>query len=170
MQPHCKSEEGSTHRHAKPPAGGGELKALLAECRAAGLRRTRLLERVLRALQAREQPVNIGELLATRGIAGACDPATLYRLLQRLEEKGLVRRIGLHERAAHYALRRAHHHDYVVCRDCGDIELLEMDCPVEKLEREVGRRTGFQKVYHELQFYGVCPDCGGKGGAGGVVF
>jgi Fur family ferric uptake transcriptional regulator len=34
-----------------------------------------------------------------------------------------------------------------------------MACPVEKLEREVGRRTGFREVYHELQFYGVCPQC-----------
>jgi Fe2+ or Zn2+ uptake regulation protein len=135
------------------------LTALLAACRAAGLRRTRLLERVLRVLQMHPAPVSTGELLAARGIAGACDPATLYRLLQRLEEKGLVRRIGLHERSAHYALRRDHHHDYVVCRECGDVELLKMECPVERLEREVGRRTGFREIYHELQFYGICPQC-----------
>jgi Fur family ferric uptake transcriptional regulator len=118
-----------------------------------------LLERVLRVLQMHPAPVSTGELLAARGIAGACDPATLYRLLQRLEEKGLVRRIGLHERSAHYALRRDHHHDYVVCRECGDVELLKMECPVERLEREVGRRTGFREIYHELQFYGICPQC-----------
>ncbi len=135
------------------------LAALLTACRAAGLRRTRLLERVLRVLQMRPEPVNTQELLAARGIAGACDPATLYRLLQRLEEKGLVRRIGLHERSAHYALRRDHHHDYVVCRKCGDVELLKMECPVERIEREVGRRTGFREIDHELQFYGICPQC-----------
>jgi Fur family ferric uptake transcriptional regulator len=136
------------------------LAALLASCRAAGLRRTHLLERVLAVLHDHAEPVSIQELQKSRGIAGTCDPATLYRLLQRLETKGLVRRIGLHERAAHYALHRAQHHDYVVCRECGDVATLDMACPVEKLEREVGRRTGFKEVYHELQFYGVCPQCG----------
>jgi Fur family ferric uptake transcriptional regulator len=150
------------HQHGSSEPSPGPLEtpaALLAACRAAGLRRTQLLERVLAVLQAREEPVNIGDLRQARGIRGACDPATLYRLLQRLETIGLVRRIGLHERAAHFALHRAHHHDYVVCRECGDVAALPMACPVEKLEREVGRRTGFREVYHELQFYGVCPQC-----------
>jgi Fur family ferric uptake transcriptional regulator len=136
---------------------------LLAACRAAGLRRTHLLRRVLDVLQSKAAPVSIRELLAAKGVQGVCDPATLYRLLQRLEEKGIVRRIGLHERAAHFTLRRGHHHDYVVCRQCGDVALLDMDCPAEKLERAVGRRTGFTDVDHELQFYGVCPKCGKDG-------
>ena len=154
---HAHQHEGSGH-----PAGSPETPAgLLAACRAEGLRRTHLLERVLAVLSARDEPVNIGDLQKARGIRGACNPATLYRLLQRLEAIGLVRRIGLHERAAHFTLHRLHHHhDYVVCRECGDVATLQMACPVEKLEREVGRRTGFREVYHELQFYGVCPACG----------
>jgi len=135
---------------------------LLAACRTAGLRRTHLLRRVLEVLQRQAAPVSISELSSSRGVRGDCDPATLYRLLQRLEAKGLVRRIGLHERAAHYTLRRGHHHDYVVCRECGDVALLDMACPAQKMEHEVGRRTGFKAVDHELQFYGVCPKCGTK--------
>jgi len=138
------------------------LDELLAACRAAGLRRTHLLLRVLEVLQRQTAPVSIRELSTTRSIRDDCDPATLYRLLQRLETKGLVRRIGLHERAAHYTLRRGHHHDYVVCRECGDVALLDMACPAQKLEREVSRSTGFKNVDHELQFYGVCPKCGKK--------
>lgn len=136
---------------------------LLAACRSAGLRRTHLLRRVLDVLQSKAAPVSIRELQAAKGVQGVCDPATLYRLLQRLEEKSIVRRIGLHERAAHFTLRRGHHHDYVVCRQCGDVALLDMDCPAEKLEQAVGRRTGFTDVDHELQFYGVCPKCSKAG-------
>ncbi len=153
------------HAHTHPTESGCKICAeeppadLLAACRAAGLRRTHLLRRVLDVLQRRAAPVSIRQLATTRAIRDICDPATLYRLLQRLEAKGLVRRIGLHERAAHFTLRRGHHHDYVVCRECGDVALLEMECPAEKLEREVGRRTGFKEVDHELQFYGVCPKC-----------
>jgi Fur family ferric uptake transcriptional regulator len=135
---------------------------LLAVCRAAGLRRTHLLENVLEVLRTHSEPIKIGDLVLAKGIRGTCDPATLYRLLERLESRGIVRRIGLHERAAHFTLRRAHHHDYVVCRECGDVATLDMDCPAEKLETEVGRRTGFREIYHELQFYGVCPRCAAK--------
>lgn len=148
------------HSHGpNAPCVERTLPALLADCRAAGLRRTQLLKHVLKVLVDRKEPVSIQQLLSARGIAGTCDPTTLYRLLQRLEEKGLVRRIGLHERAAHYTLPQDHHHDYVVCGSCGEVEVLAMKCPVEQLEREVGRRTGFKGVYHELLFYGVCPQC-----------
>jgi len=151
------------HQNSSCQQCGQETPAeLLAACRAAGLRRTQLLENVLEVLRTHAEPVKISGLLQARGIRGTCDPATLYRLLQRLETKGLVRRIGLHERAAHFTLHRAHHHDYVVCRECGDVATLKMDCPVEKLENEVGRRTGFREVYHELQFYGVCPKCSAR--------
>ncbi len=151
--------------HSHLPAADESPASLLAFCRAAGLRRTHLLARVLEVLRGREEPVNIRDLQQTRGIKGVCSPVTLYRLLQRLEAIGLVRRIGLHERAAHFTLHRAHHHhDYVVCRDCGAVATLKMECPVEKLEREVGRRTcrfpRSQFTMNCMFFTGVCPACG----------
>jgi len=126
------------------------------------MRRTRLLAKVLEILVECDEPVAVKSLLERKSIGGNCDPATLYRLLGRLEKAGIIRRLGLHDRAAYYEListEEHHHHDYVVCTVCGKLQSLDMHCPVESMEVEVSRRTGFQQLHHELQYYGICPDC-----------
>lgn len=32
-------------------------------------------------------------------------------------------------------------------------------CQVHELEEEIRTTTGFQGLYHELKFFGVCPKC-----------
>ena len=34
-----------------------------------------------------------------------------------------------------------------------------MDCPVGSLERRLEKASGFRHMYHELEFFGVCPGC-----------
>ena len=124
------------------------------------MRITAALEKILTLLVSKEGPVTVKSLLNSKNIQGSCDPATIYRLLQKLEEKGIIRKIGLHDRSTHFILNDyGQHRDYVVCLDCGEVEVLEMACPVEDLENKVSKNTGFQDVYHELQFYGTCPEC-----------
>ncbi len=129
-------------------------------CRKKGMRITSVLEKILPLLASKEGPVTVKSLFESKNIKGSCDPATVYRLLQKLEEKGIIRKLGLHDRSTHFILNNEEqHHDYVVCIDCGEVETLGMACPVEDLENKVSKSTGFQNVYHELQFYGVCPEC-----------
>ncbi|MEM9079296.1 MAG: transcriptional repressor [Verrucomicrobiota bacterium] len=126
----------------------------------AGLRKTRLLRVVVEALAEFSRPVTLKELESSEEILSSCDRTTLFRLLKRLQEKGLVRRIGLHERAAFFTLAMpGGHHDYLVCRSCGRVDVLEIACPVEALESEVAEKTGYSNLYHELEIYGMCPEC-----------
>jgi Fur family ferric uptake transcriptional regulator len=132
----------------------------ISTCRERGLRRTMAMQELLRALIASERPLTLGELCELDSLADQCDRATVYRLLGRLEEKGVVRRLGFRERAAYYVFAfPGEHHDYLVCIDCGKIESLGLDCPVEALEKEVMSQTGFSGIYHELEFFGRCPAC-----------
>jgi len=138
------------------------LERIIERCRGQGMRRTRLLARLLGILLTDEGPVAVKTLSEHPEIGGQCDPATLYRLLARLQAAGIIRRIGLHERAAYYELVSedcSDHYDYVVCTQCGRLEALDMHCPVEAMEGEVARRTGYRHLHHELQYYGVCPQC-----------
>ncbi len=139
-----------------------QLDWAIQTCRERGLRRTKAMQELLRALIASDRPVTLGELCELDALADQCDRATIYRLLGRLEEKGVVRRLGLHERAAYYVFcYPGEHHDYLVCTGCGKIELLGLECPVEALEKEVMSQTGFTGIYHELEFFGRCPACAG---------
>ena len=133
---------------------------LLTRCRENGLRRTSALEAVLETLQQAGRPMTHGELSDAPKLKGHCDPATIFRLLQRLTDKGITRRLGLHERAAHFTLIVPDSHsDYLICTSCGSIEAVNAPCPVHALEAEIKEKTGFKNLYHELEFFGTCPAC-----------
>lgn len=132
----------------------------LTRCREAGLRRTKALEELVETLHAAQGPMTLAELAESPRLSTLCDKATLYRLLHRLTDKGIVRRLGLHERAAYFALIiPGDHRDYLICTQCGSIASIDAPCPVHQLEEEIRTSTGFQGLYHELEFFGVCPKC-----------
>lgn len=141
-----------------------DIQSYVAKCvetlRARGMRRTPALERVIEEMAIAGRPLTVQELAAKPALAKQCDQATVYRLVIKLLEQGLVRKLGLQERSAYFALLiPGEHHDYLVCTECGSIRSIDMSCPVKKLERDVMKSSGFTRVYHELEFYGVCPAC-----------
>ncbi|MEJ6725253.1 MAG: transcriptional repressor [Akkermansiaceae bacterium] len=133
---------------------------LLERARASGLRRTKALEAILTCLADHNRPMTLGDLSSCGHLSKQCDQTTVFRLLQRLSDKGIVRRLGLHERAAYFALLiPGTHRDYLICTECGSIEAIDAPCPVHQLEEEIRQETGFQNLYHELEFFGTCPKC-----------
>jgi Fur family transcriptional regulator, ferric uptake regulator len=132
----------------------------LDRCRAQGLRRTRALEQLLATLAEQSRPMTLAELATSPRMREQCDKATVFRLLQRLTEHGILRRLGLHERAAYFTLLiPGRHQDYLICTECGSIESIQAPCPVHHLEDEIRETTGFRNLYHELEFFGTCPTC-----------
>ena len=103
----------------------------------------------------------MADLCESDGLSNQCDRATVFRLLGRRLEKGIIRKWGFQERAAYYIFSYpGEHNDYLVCTDCGKIETLSLKyCPVEALEKEVMKNSGFSGIYHELEFFGQCPAC-----------
>ena len=136
-----------------------KIKNLMEECASSGLRRTAALEACLKVLVTADQPMTLQQIAASSSFDVSCDHATIYRLMIRLEERRIVRRIGFHSRAVHYCLRDHHHQDYLICRDCGTVEVLDIACPVEHLEKQIAEESGFSDLEHELQFFGRCTAC-----------
>lgn len=154
------------HHHHHEGCVRAEPEKLLQDClgraRAAGLRRTKALEDVLGILIRACQPLTLADIAGSELLGSGADKATVYRLLMKLEHHALIRRLGLHDRAAYYTLVvPGEHHDYLICNDCGRIEKLDISCPVQSLEKQIARNSGFKKLYHELEFFGQCPDCAG---------
>jgi len=140
------------------------MRALIQEivdrCRELGLRRTKALEELIATLIENDRPMTLAELATSERLAEQCDKATVFRLLQRLAAHGIVRRLGLHERAAYFTLLiPGKHSDYLICTSCGRIQTIQAPCPVHKLEEEIRAKTGYRNLYHELEFFGVCPEC-----------
>ena len=136
------------------------LNSIIALCRTEGLRRTKALEELLITLLESDRPMTLAELAESPRLSNQCDKATVFRLLKRLEDKGILRRLGLHERAAYFALLLPdQHRDYLICTECGSIEPINAPCPVHELEKEIKFTTGYKNLYHELEFFGICPRC-----------
>jgi len=133
---------------------------ILKQCKENGLRRTKALEVLLETLLVENAPMTLAELSEHSNLADMCDRATVFRLLQRLTDKGIIRRLGLHERAAYFSLLiPGRHQDFLICTSCGDIAPIKAPCPVHELEKEIAHSTGFADLYHKLEFYGICPQC-----------
>lgn len=134
----------------------------MENARASGLRRTKALEDVLSILIHACQPLTLADIAESEQLGSGADKATVYRLLMKLEQRALIRRLGLHDRSAYYIMiLPGEHHDYLICNDCGRIEKLDIACPVQSLEKQIAKKSGFKKLYHELEFFGQCPDCAG---------
>jgi Fur family transcriptional regulator, ferric uptake regulator len=136
------------------------VQEIIERLRKAGLRRTKALEELITTLLESERPMTLAELAASKRLSDQCDKATVFRLLQKLAGHGVVRRLGLHERAAYFTLLvPGKHSDYLICTSCGSIEAIQAPCPVHQLEDEIREKTGYRNLYHELEFFGVCPKC-----------
>lgn len=132
----------------------------LDRARERGLRQTAALEDVLRMLIEAPKPLTLADIASSPNLSSQADRATVYRLLTKLEKLAIIRRLGLHDRAAYYTMIfPGEHNDYLVCTECGKIERLDIECPVEELETRIAKQSKFTRLYHELMFFGVCPAC-----------
>jgi Fur family ferric uptake transcriptional regulator len=90
--------------------------------------------------------------------------ATLYRTLARLVEAGLVHKIEMAEGQAQYEVMVGrHHHDHMICLQCGRIVEFESR-EIERLQEEICRRKGFRMTGHMHQIRGRCAACVGGDG------
>lgn len=86
--------------------------------------------------------------------------ATVYRVLTQFEAAGLVTRHHFEDGMAVFELYQGSHHDHIICIDCGRIEEF-VDAEIEKRQKAVADRLGFEIRDHSLILYGHCrqPDC-----------
>lgn len=86
--------------------------------------------------------------------------ATVYRTLKLLAESGVASERRFGDGLSRYELadEAKHHHDHLICVNCGKI--IEFEEPrIEALQDEIARRYGFTITSHKHEMYGTCADC-----------
>lgn len=81
--------------------------------------------------------------------------ATVYRVLTQFEAAGLVHKHHFEGGQAVFELERGHHHDHIVCVDCGHVEEF-YDELIETRQKAVAAKSGFDIQDHSLILYGRC--------------
>jgi Fur family peroxide stress response transcriptional regulator len=87
--------------------------------------------------------------------------ATVYKTLDMLKDLGEVLQIGLRD-DSHYDGNKPYPHPHLICMKCQKIMDGELDTTVKNFVQEVEQNFGFQIIKHQLDFYGICPDCQNK--------
>lgn len=81
--------------------------------------------------------------------------ATVYRVLTQFVNAGLAEKHHFEGGQAVFELDRGHHHDHIVCAQCGRVEEF-VDDTIEKCQRDIAASKGFEITDHSLIIYGRC--------------
>ena len=81
--------------------------------------------------------------------------ATVYLVLTQFEQAGLVIRHNFEGARAVFELNQGHHHDHMVCVECGKVFEFH-DPTIEERQRKVAEKAGFMMDEHSLYIYGAC--------------
>jgi len=93
--------------------------------------------------------------------------ATVYRVLTQFEQAGLLTRHHFESGKAVFELNQGHHHDHLVCINCGRVEEF-LDPEIEKRQTQIAAERGFRIREHALYLYAECvkANCPHRPGAG----
>jgi len=84
--------------------------------------------------------------------------ATVYRTLMMLVDSGLAQQRHFGKGQSLFEAVSDHHHDHLICTDCGLIVEFENET-IERLQESVVKKHGFTLKHHKMELYGICPAC-----------
>lgn len=86
--------------------------------------------------------------------------ASIYRILEELEEISVVQRVEIGSGMAHFEpVRRGRgHHHHLVCDRCGRLEPFS-DEGLERAIKRVSERVALDVSEHEVVLHGACQAC-----------
>lgn len=128
--------------------------------KAKGLKSTRQRSLIIDTFLASEGHASVEELWSrVRSADAKVSVATVYRTMKLLVESGLAhaRNFGDGQTRYEAAIGR-HHHDHLICTNCGDIIEFEND-RIEQLQDTIAKRHGFKVTSHKMELYGLCKNC-----------
>lgn len=138
------------------------MKSTLELLKHNGARITKTRLAVLDIFSHENQPLSVAEILLFLKKQGILvNKTTVYREMEFLLEKGIVVAVFIDEKHTKYELNLGHHH-HLVCRNCGNIEEIEMK-EIENLfvviEKKLKQKMKFTNISHSLEFFGICSTC-----------
>lgn len=84
--------------------------------------------------------------------------ATVYKTITLLKEMGEVLELGFADWGSRYDGKKPYPHPHVICTECGAIVDPEFAL-MNKLAREMAKKSGYSITHHRLDFFGICPAC-----------
>ncbi|MGE3262935.1 MAG: Fur family transcriptional regulator [Bacteriovoracia bacterium] len=145
------------HAHDEPAMK--RLDWAIGQIREKSLRVTTQRKNMLAALLKSDRPLSAEEVF-DRLKKGTSDLTTVFRSLGDLEAAGLLRRHEFGDGLRRYEVvqEKGHHHHFIHCRSCGNVEAFD-GCDFEKVLSKSLERRGYKKIQHNLEVMALCSAC-----------
>lgn len=129
--------------------------------KSADLKQTKKRELIIAILESSKKPLTAEEIYELSSKEMKMSFSTIYRALNALSDKGIITKT-VHQDGKMYYKIHSHSHEHILkCIKCE--EKISIDtCPLESLESNICKDTGYSITGHNLEFFGVCPKCKNK--------
>lgn len=143
--------------HNEPTAD--RLEWAIGQIREKGMRVTSQRTDILAVLLKSHAPLSAEEIYSHLK-KGTSDLATVFRSVGSLEEIGILQRHDLGDNIRRYevSLEKNHHHHFIHCRSCGNVEAFD-GCDFEKVLSKTLAKKGYQNIQHSLEVKALCSKC-----------
>jgi Fur family transcriptional regulator, ferric uptake regulator len=127
------------------------------ELKSSGLKATLPRIKILEVFQGAQRRHMTAEDVYRALLADGSDIglATVYRVLMQFEQAGLLTRSNFESGKAVFEINEGHHHDHLVCLDCGRVEEF-FDGEIEQRQHAIAQTRGFDLQEHSLSLYARC--------------
>lgn len=133
---------------------------IISALRSEGHRITPAREQIINTFNKSTSPISAIDLLeALEKLDNKVNKTTVYRELDFLLEKNLVREVEFGEGRKRYELNTGTHHHHLVCRKCKKVEDVDLKTDLSSEEKLIEKETGFKIESHSLEFFGYCKNC-----------
>jgi Fur family transcriptional regulator, ferric uptake regulator len=131
------------------------LSDIEAQCVIKGMRMTEQRRVIARVLAGSADHPDVEELYRRcAAVDSNISISTVYRTVKLFEDSGIIERHDFREGRARYEQMREEHHDHLINLRTGEVIEFK-DEAIEKLQREVARRLGYNLIDHRLELYAV---------------
>lgn len=137
-----------------PPQVFANVQDAVKSLRDSGLRLSTPRRLVLEALFAAKGPVAAADLARDLSI----DESSIYRNLEVLEQRGLVRHVHLGHSPGLYTLARADEPEYLYCERCAEATAVNPE-QLDAIREQIHQRFGYTAHFTHFPIVGVCDRC-----------
>ena len=125
------------------------------KCIAKGVKLTEQRKIIAKVMSEATDHPNVDELYTrVSKIDAKISIATVYRTVKLFEESGIVAKHDFKGGKARYEELSESHHDHLIDVKTGEI-IEFVDEEIEKLQKKVAEKYGYELVDHKLELYGV---------------
>ena len=125
------------------------------KCIAKGVKLTNQRKIIAKVMSKSQDHPDVDELYnRVSKIDSKISIATVYRTVKLFEEEGIVAKHDFKGKKARYEELNESHHDHLI--DVKSGEIIEfVDDEIEKLQKKVAEKYGYELVDHKLELYGI---------------